>query len=161
MSNQEHIVTAHVQTAPHLYSPCPVCTPFLQPMSRQYPMYSAHVQPQASLQPMVRDYAIYIVHLQTKRHICSTSTAQRVHHIYTTYTVRAHTISLAYVQLVHNLSCPRPVSTPYLLLITSKNPTSPAHGLYMSSKVMIYGETEMPYVVIVIHILVSYHIFEE
>ena len=50
-----------------------------------------------------------------------------------------NTISHAYVQSVHHRSCPYPISTPYLLPITSENPTVTAHvmSLHLSCHVPV------------------------
>ena len=73
-----HLFCPSTHTVPHHYSPCSVCTPSLQPMSRQYPtvfspcpvigICTAHVQRWSHLYSTSPDK-------MTGPHLCHTSTA--------------------------------------------------------------------------------------
>ena len=93
--------TAHLQAVPYFYSPCPVCSSSFQPMSSLYPIFRAHVQ--------------------RGLHLYSTNT-------YGTLYLQ-HKYCLCLVSSVHHLSCPCPLSTPYLLLISSQYTIFTVHVL--------------------------------
>ena len=128
MSSQEHILSVYIQIVPHLFSPCPVCTPSLQLMARQ--LSNAY-----SLSLPIIIFTIYV---------------QRLYHLYGTIPERTpifslsllpisiqYTLSTGHVQSEHHLSCPYAVSILSLLsmssqyttpsAITAQNPTSCAH----------------------------------
>ena len=91
-SNEVQTTTAHLQAAPHLYSPCPICIPSLS----LCPVFIPSLRPPfsestPSLQHKYRQCPIPAA--------CSTTTT--------------------HFQSIHHLSCSCTVSTPSLLLISS------------------------------------------
>ena len=102
-----HIISTCLDSTPYLYSPCPVCTPSLQPQARQYPN-------------------VFNPSLVT---IIFTAYVERLYHLYITTPERTPSLQHLYLPyLVSNsIYCPFTVRTPSLMSMSNPYTTLPVH----------------------------------
>ena len=120
-SRYVHVIqttTAHLQTVPHLYSPCPLCTLSLQPMSSLYSIFTHMFRGQHTYKQYAISAACPVstqsLLSMSSQHTASPANIHVNNHLYYPYLVRA-----PYHLHMANHSCWCPVTEPCHLTMSS------------------------------------------